>query len=237
MAQSYVLGKDYGGVAFLGNTRAGYYSLADSEETLTDSPKIEKNFVKLLTDGEYRLSEAEALSKEIYNFGQQICKHLLLTHNLHGDPELTIWPGSPQSLENVSVMRYNDSISVTDLPQQDIIIVTLFSHDDSACKTISTNGKATFNNVNPNSTIMVYHHNYLPYIAPLYLQNERIENSQYVIANDVWVGENVDSGRTSGNLTIAAGVEYELDAKGQVVLAPGFIVEKGALFSVTQSDY
>ena len=30
---------------------------------------------------------------------------------------------------------------------------------------------------------------------------------------------------------------HEIETKGQVVLGPGFMVEKGALFSVTQSDY
>ena len=30
---------------------------------------------------------------------------------------------------------------------------------------------------------------------------------------------------------------HEIETKGQVVLGPGFTVEKGALFSVTQSDY
>ena len=98
-------------------------------------------------------------------------------------------------------------------------------------------GIITFNDVNPNSTAMVYKHNYLPYIAPLYLQNERVERSQYVIANDVYAGRNVDNNRSPGDLTIAVGSEYEIESKGQVVLAPGFKVEKGALFSVTQSDY
>ena len=98
-------------------------------------------------------------------------------------------------------------------------------------------GSITINNVNPNSTVMAYRHNYLPYIAPLYLQNERVERSQYVIANDVFAGRNVDSNRTEGDLTIAEGSEYEIETKGQVLLAPGFKVEKGALFSVTQSDY
>ena len=36
---------------------------------------------------------------------------------------------------------------------------------------------------------------------------------------------------------IAEGSEYEIETKGQVVLGPGFMVEKGALFSVTRSDY
>lgn len=68
-------------------------------------------------------------------------------------------------------------------------------------------------------------------------QNERVTRSQYVIANDVFAGRSVDANRTAGDLTIAAGSEYEIETKGTVTLAPGFAVEKGALFSVTRSDY
>ena len=239
MAQSYVLGKDYGGVAFLGNTRSGFYSAAHNEIDLDNSPKIEKNFAQLLSQGMLRLSEAEATSKELYcnaSFNDSRT-HLLLTHNLHGDPELKIWPGEPQIMSDISISRNNNTISITGLPQNDSIIVAIMSSQDLRNQKVLENGSATFNNADPNSSIMVYSHNYLPYIAPLYLQNERIERSQYVIANDVYAGRNVDTNRSTGDLTIAAGSEYEIETKGQVVLGPGFMVEKGALFSVTQSDY
>lgn len=241
MAQSYVLGKDYGGVAFLGNTRTGYYSSSKIEEDMTNSPKLEKMFVQILSGGTYRLSEAEAESKEnyfylpsnVYSYGQ----HLLLTHNLHGDPELKIWPGMPQCYENISVSRNNNSITVAGFSQQDSVVVAILSNQRTIHQLVTANGCVTFNNVDPNSTTMVYNDYFLPFIAPLFLQNERITKSQYVIANDVYAGRNVDSNRTKGDLIIAAGVEYELDARGQVVLAPGFAVEQGALFSVTKSDY
>ncbi|MBQ7691587.1 MAG: hypothetical protein IJT30_10430 [Muribaculaceae bacterium] len=95
----------------------------------------------------------------------------------------------------------------------------------------------SFSNLNPNSIVMVYRHDKLPYIAPLVLQNTTIGNSQYVIAGDVVAGNHVDSGRTAGDVTISSGVEYEIEHKGTVTLAPGFKVEKGATFSVAPSDY
>ena len=55
---------------------------------------------------------------------------------------------------------------------------------------------------------------------PSVLVGERVERSQYVIANDVYAGRNVDTNRTAGDLTIAEGSEYEIETKGQVVLAP-----------------
>ena len=60
---------------------------------------------------------------------------------------------------------------------------------------------------------MIYRHNKLPYIAPMVLQNKRIENNQHVIASSLTAGNSVDS------------------------LMPGFKVEKGVTFSVKPSDY
>ena len=84
---------------------------------------------------------------------------------------------------------------------------------------------------------MLRKHNHIPYIAPLVLQNAIMSKSQYVIASDVTAGNSVDSGRTVGDVTIKSLVDYEIEATGTVTLEDGFKVEKGALFSVTRSDY
>ena len=92
---------------------------------------------------------------------------------------------------------------------------------------------------NPNSTIMLYKHNYIPYIAPLVLQNVSMNHSQYVIATDVTAGNSVDSNRnrTTGDVTVMNGVEYEIEASGTVTLQDGFSVEKGATFAVYPSCF
>ena len=55
--------------------------------------------------------------------------------------------------------------------------------------------------------------------------------------SDVAAGRSVDSGRTAGDVVIPSGVDYEIEHKGSVFLAPGFKVEKGAKVSIIQSDY
>ena len=79
--------------------------------------------------------------------------------------------------------------------------------------------------------------NYIPYIVPMSLQNEVLNKSQYVIASDVVAGSSVDSGRTSGDVTVKEGVEYEIEASGIVTLQDGFNVEKGATFAVYPSCF
>ena len=43
--------------------------------------------------------------------------------------------------------------------------------------------------------------------------------------------------RTSGNVIVKDGVEYEIEASGTVTLHDGFFVEKGATFAVYPSSY
>ena len=94
------------------------------------------------------------------------------------------------------------------------------------------------NQISPNSTIMLYKHNYLPYILPLVLQNVELDKSQYVFASDVVAGNSVDidNGRTSGNVTVISGTELEIEATGTVTLQGGFIVQQGATFAVYPSS-
>lgn len=59
-----------------------------------------------------------------------------------------------------------------------------------------------------------------------------MQRSQYVIASDVVAGYSLDPNRINGDVTIPAGVEYEIEATGKVTLEDGFKVEKGATFAV-----
>ena len=112
-------------------------------------------------------------------------------------------------------------------------------HDNNAnsvCSGILTQSQ-TFNHVSPNGTVLVYKHNSIPYIAPLKLQNYIIDHSQYVIASDVEAGNNIDENRSSGDVIVTSGIEYEIEASGTVTLRDGFEVEKGATFAVYPSCF
>ena len=69
------------------------------------------------------------------------------------------------------------------------------------------------------------------------LQNTTLSRSQYVIASNVTAGSSIDSIRTTGDVIIPAGVEYEIEASGVVRLEDGFKVEKGATFAVYPSSF
>ena len=46
-----------------------------------------------------------------------------------------------------------------------------------------------------------------------------------------------DSGCTRGDVTVKSGAEFEIEAKGTVMLQDGFMVEKGATFAVYPSSF
>lgn len=85
MASSYTVGGLYGGVAYLGNTRDGYWKESSClEQLFLDAIKLYP-----------KIGIAEALSK--YSF--TVDKHVLHTHNLIGDPEFELWRYAPSESE------------------------------------------------------------------------------------------------------------------------------------------
>lgn len=100
MASSFTVGGRYGGVAYLGNTRSGYFNL---------SPQLEVLFLENLE--RYRkIGVAEAMSKYEYTMSN----HVRHTHNLIGDPELEMWLTKPSEL-NVG-MQWQPNCIMFDTP-------------------------------------------------------------------------------------------------------------------------
>lgn len=213
---SFTVGQDYGGPAFLGNTREGYVG---------GSNTLEEYFAKCLSQGYYHIGKAEAVSKSLL-IDNNVCR----VHNLLGDPEFEVWTDVPSLFSNINIIRADSTIHISGITA-DSVLVSMYSNDGTITKKIASSD-ITFNNVSPNNTVMIYKHNYIPYIAPLILQNGSITKSQYIIAKDVIAGNSVDTNRSFGSVNVKSGVEYEIEASGTVTLQDGFKVEKGATFAV-----
>ena len=185
-------------------------------------------------NGYYKVGKAEAISKSLY-----YDKNLVAIHNLLGDPEFEIWTNTPQEFSNIQVTRSDNRISVSGFnTNSNSAIVACYSNNGKLRKTTTSSDSIVFNGMSPNSTVMVYKHNYIPYIAPLLLQNVELGNSQYVIASDVIAGNTIDSSnRSPGDVTVKNGIEYEIEASGTVTLQDGFKVEKGATFAIYPSCF
>lgn len=99
-------------------------------------------------------------------------------------------------------------------------------------RTFGSEGYELLSSISPTTSIMVYNHEHIPYIAPLLLQDCNINNSQYVYASSFSAGRNVISFNAPGDVTIKNGAVYEVEATDDVHLGEGFIVENGATFAI-----
>ena len=231
LGESFTTGKDYGGPAYLGLT---YPANADnaSAEAL--------HFLSKLVGGQTVLGRTLGETKSLLpanTYNPSYSKaDVVLFSNLLGDPALDVWTDLPQTYSNITVSRTDNSVTVTGLPSG-TTKVAYHSNDGTTGLQSCSSSSVTLSGVSPNSTIMLYRHDYIPYIAPLILQNTDLANPQYVFAGKVRAGYNVDSGRTHGDVTVKSGADYEIEASGEVFLSGGFSVERGASFSVMPSTY
>lgn len=220
--ESFTLGKNYGGPAYLGHTRSSFPA----------SSILEGEFLKALFGRKmYSLGMAEAFSKlfHIKNTRsdlQHSYNHVNLTHNLLGDPEFEMWTSEPQRYSNIVVNRYQSRFQIYGISENDTIAYC--DNDGNIGRKYNSNYLA----VSPNSSIMIYNHDYIPFLVPLILQNCNINNSQFVYTSSFCAGRSVLQDLDNGNVTIKNGAVYEIEATDDVHLGEGFIVENGATFAI-----
>ncbi len=222
LGESFTLGKNYGGPAFLGNTRMGYLNESENFETEFLNTVLRKHI--------YSIGKAETLSKVFYKRKKDSYNHVVLEHNLLGDPEFEMWTSEPQRYTDITVNQYNNYIILNGIAPSDTI--AFCDNDGNIGKTYGSDGFGFFVGISPTASIMVYNHDHIPYIAPLKLQNCNINNSQYVYASSFSAGKEIISNITHGNVAIKNGAIYEIEATDDVYLGEGFIVENGATFAV-----
>ena len=222
--ESFITGKDYGGPVYIGYTRA-----VDPYQ----GKDMATAFAKKIKDGYVKLGIATALSKIEYNLDTFEASFIL---GCFGDPEVELWTGIPQVYSDISIIRTDNSFIITGLPTEATIVAYLNKHFLVKTQNVMSSS-ITINDVLPNSPIMLYQHNYIPYIAPLILQNYNIKGSQYIITNELTAGNSIDSNRINGDVVVNSGAIYEVEASGIVRLEDGFKVEKGATFAVYPSCF
>lgn len=226
--ESFTIGKDYGGPAYVGNTQKGI---------TPHSAYLEAKVIEKIINGYHKLGEANRQAKsEFYIFmGGTSARYLVATQNLLGDPSLELWTDIPQVYEGISVLRNQSNVIINGVNGQPANISICSNNGRLTTNQITSD--VTIDAVSPNSVITLYKHGYIPLFTPLRLQKIDISKSQYVIASDVVAGNYIDTIRTQGDVIIKNGVEYEIEASGTVTLEDGFSVEKGATFAIYTSCF
>ena len=169
---------------------------------------------------------AEALSKVSFTY-DRFPRWCSLTHHLIGCPEFEMWTGIPTEYSGITVSRTDNSITVAGNGlDSSRVALTSGIYALPEVRTV-TGTSVTFTDVSPNSGIMVYKHNAIPYVAPLYLQNDTIRSSQYFLVNDIHIGRAVDANRSEGNVVIESGT-LTFESNGDVWIGDGLVIQYGA---------
>ena len=188
---------------------------------MLSSSNLEKKFVGNLNNGIYSIGKAEALSKTTMNLDSTTEFHVSTEHNLLGDPEFEMWTTEPLRYSEINVSRVKNGFKIEGVSRRDTIAYC--DNNGNQGIIVGNDMSPTYLQAHSTSTIMVYNHIHIPYIAPMTLQNCNINNSQFVYAS---------SFSADNNVTIKSGAVYEIEATGDVHLGKGFIVENGATFAV-----
>lgn len=237
LGESYTQGKNYGGIAFLGNTRKGFRSYS--------IPLGELFGNSVITNKPIGISETKSKMDFAINYSNYKLKYdsiplhyiyQVMVHNLLGDPEVIMRTTIPQQFQTISANYEDSNIYLNGIGERAWVS---YCNNNGRVSKVSSNsgGYAHFENMTANASVTIYNNHHLPFFVPLAIQNTSLNKSQYVIVSDFKAGNNIDSNRTSGDVTIKKGAEYEVDYSGEVLLAPGFTVEHGATFSAVARDY
>ena len=227
--ESFTLGKDYGGISYIGNTREG---ISSSDNTQA-SVYLERKFFESILNGNYKIGQSASKSKVLCKYSNLPSEHhIKLTQNILGDPEVEMWTDIPQTITDYTITRNSNDIQVSGNLPDSCIIAYCDNAGHAGQVLYSGTGSINLTNISPNSCIMLYKHNYLPTIAPVEMQNETLSKSQFVFASEYKIGRNVDNNRTTGNVIIENGVEYEIEATGDVLIDAGTIVKNGGTLRV-----
>jgi len=168
MASSYTVGGNYGGVAYLGNTRAGYWPR---------SPEQEKLFLQTIRVYG-KIGIAEAMSKYLYDAHDYAGYYVKHGHNLIGDPEFEMWTGKP----NVLNIDLNFGSGGCGVSGRDLFGCKVVQYDGTGGLKITDCNKEYisyfFSYLNDNNrfeSIGVYRRGYLP-VVTLACENQILTN-------------------------------------------------------------
>lgn len=217
LGESFTVGGDYGGPAYLGNTRYGWIS---------GSQQLYKEFARLIAGGETCIGMAEALSK-----GKNRSHYECLAHNLLGCPEFRIWTRIPVKTETIPVQRNPSSLTLTNPDRYTAYVTGLFG-DDDFFYTTQNNGSADFKKTLKSYSLMIVRPDGFPYIPPMNIQNVTISGTYYLFGSSVIMGCNVGYGTVEGDVVLKNGADVTLEVTDDTTLDYGFEIEPGAAFEI-----
>ena len=237
--ESYTMGKNYGGVAYLGYTRYGYFGYSAYMES--------RFFAGLNIAGltKREIGQVENYSKTTVA-SPRLSEHyhahsIRLGHNILGDPQLRVWRGGRTAKSDdfkISRIGNDGGISVF-FHGSDCYFLSTYG-----CRAVAvepngdihvlpfTSNKVTFENISQNSNLSVLGDDMVVVPLDLWLQNIIISKSDYVYVRTAKLGSQISKYCDYGDVVIDSGTCYTIDASDDVSLNVGTIIKPGATLKV-----
>lgn len=215
MASSFTCGGKYGGVAYLGNTRSGYW---------TTSSRLEKAFLSVLNTNTV-LGIAESLSKVKYTGDQEVQS----THNLIGDPEFRLWLRSPSEL-SVSVC-WEDKLLISGYDASGCTIVQNDGEGNLRKRTLpdmlSTRAPVGYSSNGKMKAVGIFKEGFLPQVRIECFDDYLMDCNKKFMVRSADIGKGYNKSVIVGSNAnidikavdyISAGQEFSIEANGNVNL-------------------
>ena len=205
MGSGFTVAGDYGGVAFIGNTRNGIISTSDN---------LEQAFGKSVNNG-YNLGMSFVKSGLAYNAGN----HCRYTRCLIGDPDINMWLGSPDKLDvNLLYDGLKLSFNGSDLDNMKAVIFN--GQDNPSIEYFNGEDAISFDINNLKSkhgddfTVSLFKNNKLP-IVYLMADQSNISSSKKYFLEETHLANPFDESRKcfnvmeGGSLTLTSTRNFE----------------------------
>ena len=230
------LKSEYGAVAFLGSTNyietnaanvlnKYLYTMLYNDEIYEFASLNNAAQIKNILSYPYDKEDNYKTSLAICNALPFICG---------GDPSLEIWTDTISKFPNIDV-TFEDGILNVDTRSVENSTLTLFSQTDSNYfkKVIVEGNTVSISDVPTSFVMSLNKHNYMPLVynvseGDIYVQDENYALVRKFVGNNVYIGSDVTSTKSQGNVVVKSGAELSIDAKGKTVINNGFKVEQGA---------
>ena len=213
MAQAYTIAGAYGGVAYLGNTRSGWF---------TSSTEMEKVWAEQVLLNP-KLGVSEAHSKNLYyeDYGSDIKSR----HNLIGDPELEMWLGKPKILD-INLTPTISGISIQgNIP--DSTYYVLSNGNNYSSKNIVV-GKQYDNPYPAEYCFSLWKTGYLPIITLFGQKGTLAEAKRYIVRNAL-LGNVTSDASDSCTYSVVQNGNLYVRAIDDISTYGGFYIEDGGV--------
>ncbi len=228
LGKSFTTGRDYGGPAWVGNTRVGLINMSLSVQTLMN------NEIKTLKS----MGEALALAKGNLMENTQGEKHYsALSVNLIGTPDLKLWTRLPstfspsQQLENywqASVSYDGEIAHIGYRAIDDEAETEYYINLDNVNNPTQEFGIGSYSGIR---VVTLYGDNLIPRILPLDIKNGDMYGSHYVFIKDATI-----SGESNNQpVTFTDGSEYTFEKSGTFRMTKNVVIERGAKLVIKNS--